>query len=614
MSWPDDIHKFSIPFFMNLLFETTILLLAAALAAPFGKVSRIGSVLAFVGIGVLIGPWGLGLIRESEHILDFAEIGVVFLLFIIGLELQPSRLWALRKQIFGAGTLQLAVTASVIFVTLWLVFGYNWQAALVIAYGLGLSSTAFALRLLADNRELPSAQGKLAFGVLLFQDLAVIPLLAVIPMLAVAAPVPSGQAVAIPLWVVVLAFAVFILAARLLLIPFLRLVAWTRVHEAFTATALLLVIGSALVMEQIGLSMGLGAFLAGVLVADSEYRHQLEADIEPFKGLLLGLFFMAVGMSTNIGILAREFITILLAVMGVIAVKALLLFMLGKIYQLHNAHAARFAAYLCQGGEFGFVAFTLASGFAIISADTRDILIVIVTVSMALTPVVLKGVSLLFKVPGMDERQLAELSMTEEENHQIVIAGYGRFGQILGRVLNAQEIRYTAIDINPEQVKLVREFGNKVYYGDVSKHAILETAGVNQARLFALCIDDVEASIRIVKLLKTHYPALRIFARARNRIHELQLLELQVDYVIRETLLSGLEFTREVLKGMGMDSVQANNIVAAFQRRDAKLILQQAALNYDKGKLIQSTREAAEELKNLLRDEKAMKKESDPEP
>ena len=599
---------------MNLLFETTILLLAAALAAPFGKVSRIGSVLAFVGIGVMIGPWGLGLIRESEHILDFAEIGVVFLLFIIGLELQPSRLWALRKQIFGAGTLQLAVTASVIFVTLWLVFGYNWQAALVIAYGLGLSSTAFALRLLADNRELPSAQGKLAFGVLLFQDLAVIPLLAVIPMLAVAAPVPSGQAVAIPLWVVVLAFAVFILAARLLLIPFLRLVAWTRVHEAFTATALLMVIGSALVMEQIGLSMGLGAFLAGVLVADSEYRHQLEADIEPFKGLLLGLFFMAVGMSTNIGILAREFITILLAVMGVIAVKALLLFMLGKIYQLHNAHAARFAAYLCQGGEFGFVAFTLASGFAIISADTRDILIVIVTVSMALTPVVLKGASLVFKAPGMDERQLAELSMTEEENHQIVIAGYGRFGQILGRVLNAQEIRYTAIDINPEQVKLVREFGNKVYYGDVSKHTILETAGVNQARLFALCIDDVEASIRIVKLLKTHYPTLRIFARARNRIHELQLLELQVDYVIRETLLSGLEFTREVLKGMGMDSVQANNIVAAFQRRDAQLILQQAALNYDKGKLIQSTREAAEELKNLLRDEKAMKKESDPEP
>jgi len=596
---------------MNLLFETAILLLAAALAAPFGKISRIGSVLAFVGVGVLIGPWGLALIRESEHILNFAEIGVVFLLFIIGLELQPNRLWALRKQIFGAGTLQLAVTASVIFVTLWLVIGCTWQAALVIAYGLGLSSTAFALRLLADNRELPSAQGKLAFGVLLFQDLAVIPLLAVIPMLAMAVPTP---AVVIPLWVAVLAFAAFILAAHLLLIPFLRLVAWTRVHEAFTATALLLVIGSALVMEQIGLSMGLGAFLAGVLVADSEYRHQLEADIEPFKGLLLGLFFMAVGMSTNIGILAQEFMTIVLAVIGVIVVKALLLFMLGRLYRLNTVHAARFAAYLCQGGEFGFVAFTLASGFAIISTDTRDMLIVMVTVSMALTPVVLKGVTLLFRDPGMDETQLAELSMTEAENHQIVIAGYGRFGQILGRVLNAQEIRYTAIDINPEQVQLVREFGNKVYYGDVSKHAILETAGVNQARLFALCIDDVEASIRIVKLLKSHYPTLSIFARARNRIHELQLRELQVDYVIRETLLSGLEFTRAVLQGMGMDTVQANSIVAAFQQRDAKLILQQAALNYDKGKLIQSTREAAEELKNLLRDEKAMNQEPDNDP
>ncbi|MBF8270151.1 MAG: glutathione-regulated potassium-efflux system protein KefB [Gammaproteobacteria bacterium] len=593
---------------MNLLFETTILLLAAALAAPFGKVSRIGSVLAFVGIGVLIGPWCLGLIRESEHILNFAEIGVVFLLFIIGLELQPKRLWALRTLIFGAGTLQLVVTACMIFVTILVVTDFSWQSALVIAYGLGLSSTAFALRLLADNQELQSAQGKLAFGVLLFQDLAVIPLLAIIPMLAVVEPALDEHAVQIPLWGAIVAFTVFVLIGHFLLIPFLRLVAWTRVHEAFTATALLLVIGSALIMQQIGLSMGLGAFLAGVLVADSEYRHQLEADIDPFKGLLLGLFFMAVGMSTNIGILTEEFIAILTGVIGLIIVKTLLLFILGRLHQLNNVNAARFAAYLCQGGEFGFVAFTLASSFAIISAETKDMLIVIVTISMALTPAVLKLVSLLFRNPGMDAKQLAELSITAEENNQIIIAGYGRFGQILGRVLNAQDIRYTAIDINPEQVKLVREFGNKVYYGDAAKHALLETAGVAKAGIFALCIDDVEASIVIVKLLKAQYPAVKIFCRARNRFHELRLRELQVDYVIRETLFSGLEFTRAVLKGMGLETEKASNIVAAFQQQDVKLILQQAALPVnDKATFIQTTKEAAQELKNLLQDENKLK-------
>jgi monovalent cation:proton antiporter-2 (CPA2) family protein len=594
---------------MNLLFEAAVLLLAAALAAPFGKISRIGSVLAFVAAGVLIGPWGLGLIGESDHILHFAEIGVVFLLFIIGLELQPRRLWALRRQIFGAGTLQLAVTAAVIFTVLRWMLGYSWQAALIIAWGLSLSSTAFALRLLADNQELPSAHGRLAFGVLLFQDLAVIPLLAVMPMLAAAAPAADATIVHLPVWGAALAFGGFLLIAHLLLLPFLRLVAWTRVHEAFTATALLLVIGSALIMEEIGLSMGLGAFLAGVLVADSEYRQQLEADIDPFKGLLLGLFFMAVGMSTNLGIMAEEFPTIIAGVAGLIAAKAMLLFVLGRWYQLHNTHAARFAAYLCQGGEFGFVAFTMAGGYAIISAGARDMLILIVILSMALTPLVLNLVTRLFRDPGPDAKLLAGLSMTEAENNPIIIAGFGRFGQILGRVLNAQGIRYTAIDINPEQVQLVREFGNRVYFGDLSRHALLETARVGQARIFALCIDDVEASIRIVQLLKDHYPLLKIFARARNRIHELRLRELQVDYVIRETLWSGLEFTREVLQGMGMAADKANRIVAAFQQQDAKLILQQAALYQDRKSLIQSTREAAEELKHLLRDESAMRKE-----
>jgi len=595
---------------MSLIFEITILLLAAASAALFGKISRIGSVLAFVAVGILIGPWGLGLFKQSEHILNFAQIGVVFLLFIIGLEMQPKRLWALRKYIFGAGTMQMAVTVGIIFSFLCVVMKYSWQSSLVIAYGLGLSSTAFALRLLADNNELQSAHGKLAFGVLLFQDLAVIPLLAAIPMLAPEASGLNEHSMQLSFWGDVLVFAGFILFGHFMLIPFLRMVAWTRVHEAFTATALLLVIGSALIMEQIGLSMGLGAFLAGVLVADSEYRHQLEVDIDPFKGLLLGLFFMAVGMSTNVGILGTEFVTIVLAVAGLILAKVLLLYVLGRIYRLHNVSAVRFAAYLCQGGEFGFVAFTVASSAGIITAGTRDMLVVIVTLSMVLTPVVLKIVSMLFREPGMDAEQLAELSMTEEETNQIVIAGYDRFGQILGRVLNAQGILFTAIDINPEQVKLVREYGNKVYYGDLTKYTMLETAGVAQARIFALCIDNAESSDKIVRLLKTHYPALKIFARARNRHHELQLRELQVDYVIRETLYSALEFSREVLKGIGIDTEQANHIVASFQQQDARLIRQQAALYHDKENMIQSAKDAARELKELLQAENAMKNKS----
>lgn len=592
---------------MTLLTEITLLLLAAALGALFGKISRIGAVLAFVGAGILIGPHALGLISRAETILQFAEIGVVFLLFIIGLELQPKRLWALRRLIFGAGSLQLVATGVSLFLVLQLT-ALPWQAGVVIGYGLALSSTAFALRLLADNQELPSNQGKLAFGILLFQDLAIIPFLTVIPMLALGELAgPADGHAGLPGWLALLVFCGFILAGHFLLLPCLRLVAWTRVQEAFTATALLLVLGSALLMEAIGLSMGLGAFLAGVLVADSEYRHQLEADIEPFKALLLGLFFMAVGMSTNIGVLIDGWNVVLGGVAVLIALKMTVLFGIGKFHGLDNRRSLRLAAYLCQGGEFGFVAFTLAGQYQILGPTLKDQLVMIVTVSMALTPVVLAVVGRLMDGKHT-EKELEALSLPDdapagETNPAVIIAGFGRFGQILGRILTAQGIPFTAIDINPEQVKLVREFGNQVYYGDLSHQSLLESAHVEDAKILALCIDDVEASMHIARQLRRHYPNLRIMARARNRHHEIRLRNLQVDYVIRETLLSSLEFTRHVLAGLGFKAEEVKAMVNVFSELDNRLIQQQAALVDDRDSMIQSTQDAATEFRRLLQSE-----------
>ncbi len=582
---------------MNLLLEITILLLVAALAAPLGRYSRVGSVLAFVGAGVVVGPWGLALIGDPEDVLHFAEIGVVFLLFIIGLELQPRRLWALRLTIFGAGSAQMVATSAVLMLLLWLT-GLPWQSALVIAFALALSSTAFGLRLLADNEELNARHGRLAFGVLLLQDLAVIPFLAVLPLLA-PPTADAANAGAVPWWQSAGLFVLFVIAARLLLVPFLRLIAWSRVQEAFTASALLLVLGSALAMQALGLSMGLGAFVAGVLVADSEYRHQLEADIEPFKSLLLGLFFMAVGMSTNIGVLLQLPLQVIGGVLALLAIKLAVLTVLGRWFQLNNAQALRFAAYLCQGGEFAFVLFTLAGSLGIIAGAQKDLLILVVTLSMALTPLVLAIVSRCISRQAVETSELLSVLPTEEA-HDIIIAGFGRFGQILGRVLNARGIHYTAIDRNAEQVQLVRRFGNKVYFGDVTRQQLLDNAHAASARVLAVCVDDVEASLAVVEMAKRHYPKLRIFARARNRFHEIRLRELGVDFVIRETLHSALVFTRGVLEGLGIGADEVDRSLATFQRHDRQLIEQQAADVNDRDSMIQSARQAADELKLLL--------------
>ncbi len=594
---------------MESLIQVALILFAFAIAAPLGKLTRVGSVLAFVGTGILIGPWGLKLVTNSEDILHFAEIGVVFLLFIIGLELQPKRLWALRKYIFLAGILQLGGTLAILFLLL-SYLGYPWQQSLVISYGLSLSSTAFALRLLADKNELQTPHGKLAFGILLFQDLAVIPFLAMLPFLVTSDAVTIEES-HLAGWQSALIFIAFLVAGRYLLIPFMRIIAWTRVQESFTAMALLLVIGSALLMEEIGLSMGLGAFMAGVLVADSEYRHQLEADIDPFKALLLGLFFLAVGMSTNVGVLLDQLVPVLVSVVVLLLVKIPVLFFLGKSYSLPSTNAARLGAFLSQGGEFGFVAFTLAAGYLILPADLKDMLILIVTISMALTPLMLMLASLLVKKEAGDDARHDDLMMDAEETNAIIIAGFGRFGQILGRILNAQNIHYTAIDINPEQVRLVREYGNKVYFGDARDKGLLETANIGDATILALCIDDMEASLAIAQMLAREYPRVKIYARARNRHYEILLRNAGVTDVVRETLLSGLGFTESVLLGLNFDAERVKEITETFRKHDGELLAQQTALVLDKTSLIQTAQEAAAELKSLLQYEKQEEKQEE---
>jgi glutathione-regulated potassium-efflux system ancillary protein KefC/glutathione-regulated potassium-efflux system protein KefB len=467
---------------------------------------------------------------------------------------------------------------------------------------MAMSSTAFALRLLSDSGELNTTHGRYSFGILLFQDLAAIPFLALMPLLAPAAAVPE-EASRFEWWQSALIFVGFTAACQQLLVPFLRLIAWSRVQEAFTATALLLVLGSAWVMEEIGLSMGLGAFIAGVLVADSEYRHQLESDIEPFKALLLGLFFMAVGMSTELGAFMAQPLLVLGGVLLLLLVKVALLLIVGKVFELERHSAQRLAVYLCQGGEFGFVVFTLALGMSIISEQQKNLLVLVLTLSMALTPLLLKALTWWQSLAEeMDDETLRAL-MPPDESHPIVIAGFGRFGQILGRVLNAKDIRYTAIDRNPGQVQLVRSLGNQVYFGDITKRSFLEKTYVGDAQLLALCIDDVEASIEAVKLIKRQYPRLKIFATARNRFHEMRLRELQVDYVIRETLYSALEFTRQILHDTGMSEDETAALVETFRQQDQKLLEQQVALGNDMHSLMQSTMDAAEELKALLQQE-----------
>jgi glutathione-regulated potassium-efflux system ancillary protein KefC/glutathione-regulated potassium-efflux system protein KefB len=581
---------------MSLLAESAIFLAAAVVAVPLFRRLKLGAVLGYLAAGVIIGPWGLRLVAEVDNILHFAELGVVLLLFIIGLELQPSRLWVLRKSVFGLGGAQVLATGLVLG-AVGLALGLPWRSALVMGLALAMSSTAFVLQVLAERNQLTTRHGRSAFAILLFQDLSVIPLLALVPLLGTGGAQRGDPWLSAGLALVVIVGVV--VGGRLLLRPVLRLIAQSRIQEIFTAAALLVVIGVSLLMSGVGLSMALGAFLAGVLLADSEYRHELEANIQPFKGLLLGLFFISVGMSVDLGLIASRPALIVGAVLGLMGVKAALLWALARAAGHGEESARNLAIALCQGGEFAFVLFSLPAGHAVMERALVDLLVVVVSLSMAATPLALAGNDLLSRRLARTRPQ-RPFDTFEQEAPRVIIAGFGRVGQVVGRILKLKRIAFTALDASPEQVETVRRFGNKVYYGDASRLDLLTAAGVGRAKLFVLAIDDVEASIRTARTVRRHFPGLTVYARARNRFHAHRLMDLGVEPIERETFLGSLDLARQVLEAVGTPGWEAQQVVARFQAHDEQALRRQHAVYHDETQLIQSARQAAEELQGLF--------------
>ena len=579
---------------MHSLQQAAVFLLTAVLLVPLFQRLKLGAVLGYLGAGMLIGPWGLGMVGDVVSTLEFAEFGVVLLLFLVGLELQPSRLWVLRRPVFGLGGAQVIVTGAVLALAS-IGFGLSWQASLVAGFGLAMSSTALVLASLAERKQLATRHGREAFAVLLFQDLSVIPLLALLPSLAGFGTTGGWAAAAKGAAVI----AVVVVASRLVVRPVLKVVASYGGREVFTAAALLLVVGAALIMQKIGLSPSLGAFLAGVLLADSEFRHELEADIEPFKGLLLGLFFIAVGMSANLALIRDQPLSIIGLAVALIVAKFGLMYVVSRIGRAPADTAQRLALAVSQGGEFAFVLFAAAGALGILDPRTVQLLVMVVTVSMLLSPPAFALQDRL--LARWAERHAApEFDTITGPGNPVIIAGYGRVGQILSRVLRMCGVPFTALEASYQQVDFVRRFGSKVYYGDASRLELLEAAKTGEAKLFVLAIDDVEASVKTAEVVRKHYPDVPILARARNRVHLFRLRDLGVNLIWRETFPASLEMARQALLSLGFDDAASDRAMTLFKQHDERQLEVQYAVQHDEAQLIQSAKEAAEQLQGLF--------------
>lgn len=583
--------------------QTALFLGAAVVAVPVFKRLGLGSVLGYLAAGAIIGPSVLGFVDEVEQTLHVAELGVVLLLFIIGLELQPARLWSMRKMVFGLGGAQVVATGFILSLGAYAV-GLEPSAAAIVGAALALSSTAFVLQVLSEKSELTSVHGRAAFGILLFQDLAAIPLLAVIPLMGTAHD-PATEAN--PLWRMLLVSGVLVavvLSSRFLLRPAFRVVASARNHELSTAWALLVVIATALAMQLVGLSMELGAFLAGVLLADSEYRHELEANIEPFKGLLLGLFFMAVGMSADLSVVLQQPGTVFAAVLALTATKFAVLVTLGRLQRQSAESSVSLGVALSQGGEFAFVIFGAAAAVGVLERGTVQLLVVVVTLSMIVTPLLFLARDRWIRMRrGRDSRPFDAL---EDAKGPVIIAGFGRYGQIVARVLRTKRIPFTALEVSAAQVDFVRKFGNKIYYGDASRPDLLRAAKAEEARAFVLAIDDMEASLRTARVVREHFPSLPVLARARNRDHAHGLRALGVHHIQRETLLSSLDTVRATLETLGCSTAEACEAVRRFREIDERALSEQYEIRHDQQALIASAKKVAEDLERLFEgDQKA---------
>jgi len=576
-----------------------IFLLSAVIAVPLFRRFGLGAVLAYLVAGVVIGPFGLKIVKDPSSTLALSELGVVLLLFIIGLELSPARLWVMRRPVFLIGGLQVLLSALAIGAAL-MFFGWSWKTNLIIGLGLALSSTAVVLQLLAERKELTTGYGRLSFAILLFQDIAAIPLLALIPLLgeakAAAQATPPLDGIVKALGIIFLV----IIVGRLLLKQIFRIVAWTQSSEVFTATALLVVVGTAYLMQLGGLSMALGAFLAGVLLADSEFRHELEAQIEPFKGLLLGLFFIAVGMSINLKIVLAEPALIIGAVLALLLIKSTILMFLGgcRLGKLPAREIAMLGAMMALGGEFAFVVFSEAFKYGLLETAMRDRLIAVVGLSMAISPLTVLALSAWWKQNPLAKEAIVA-DQIDHENPRVIIAGFGRMGQIVGRMLRAQNIPFTALEHSAEQVSLSRRFGSTIYFGDPSKPDLLKAARTDRAEVFVLTTDDPEVTVRTARLLKRLYPHLKIFARARNRQHAFKLMDLGVE-VIRETFHSSLELSEQVMLSLGVPKDLAAERRERFRAHDEAMLQEQHLVYDDEAALIASSQQAFRDLENLF--------------
>ena len=555
------------------LINSFIYLSAAVIAVPLSQALGLGSIIGYLAAGIAIGPWGLGLVTNVEDILHFAEFGVVLMLFMVGLELEPKRLWSLRRPIFGWGSAQM-LGCAVLLTALAMLFGVGWKIALVAGLGLALSSTAIALQVMNERNLLPASSGQAAFSILLFQDVAAIPILALLPLLGVVAQssdAGSSGNNALQAARIIAVIAGIILGGRLLLRPLFRWIARSKTPEIFTAASLLLVVGIAGLMQLVGLSMALGAFLAGVLLAESEYRRELETDIEPFKGLLLGLFFIAVGMSIDFGVLMAEPGLMTLVVVGFLGVKGVVIYWLGRAMKLPFQDRPVFTLLLAQGGEFAFVVFQAAAGAQVFDAKTASLLIGAVAVSMLVSPLLLVAIDkwLLPRYALLGAVTLEEIS--EPQAAPILIAGFGRYGQIVARLMLAEGIACTVLDHDAEMIEAARNLGYRVFYGDAARLDLLRIAGAGSAKVLVLAVDDVEQSLEIVDLIHAHFPQLQIVARARDVTHWNRLRDRGVMRVERELFESSLRSGRSVLELLGQSAHEARQKSMRFRTHNLAL-------------------------------------------
>ncbi len=586
------------------LTNSLIYLGAAVIAVPLSRALGLGSIIGYLAAGIVIGPWGLGLVSNVTDILHFAEFGVVLMLFLVGLELEPKRLWALRRPIFGWGSAQVLGCAALLCVA-GIVAGVPWKVSLVASLGLALSSTAIALQVMGERNLLPTSSGQAGFSILLFQDVAAIPILALLPLLGGVVDDKDGGNTWLEAARILAVIGGIVLGGRLALRPLLRWIAKSKTPEIFTAASLLLVVAIAFLMQLVGLSMALGAFLAGVLLAESEYRRELETDIEPFKGLLLGLFFIAVGMSIDFGVLMKSPWLMAAIVVGFMALKATVIYGVSLAMKIPLQERPVFTLLLAQGGEFAFVVFQGAVGSHVMAPETASLLIGAVAVSMLLSPLLLVAIDRLL-LPRWADCNTPQLEELKELQHApIIIAGFGRYGQIIGRLLGAQGISATVLDHDADMIEAARSFGYKVFYGDASRLDMLRTAGAESAKVLVVAVDDVEQSLSIVDLAREHFPHLELVARARDVTHWNKLRDRGVMRVERELFEASLRSGRTVLEVLGFAPHEARIQAMRFRRHNLQLFEQMYPHYRDRAKMIAVVKEGRAQLEQQMAQERA---------